>query len=464
MTTTFTHRFIPNSSPGVREEMLAEIGVSSVEEIYEEIPAELRFKGELSLPRDPLSEADVARVVTSILEKNRTTADYLCFVGAGCYDHYSPALLSEVMGRSEFLTAYAGIEVTDHGRFMAMFEYQSMMGDLLDMDVVGSAVYDGATASGDALQMASRVTGRRELVLTQNIDPDQLKVMLNYIGSWFDVTYVRDDPVTGTVDLDELRAKVSEKTAAVYIENPGYLGVVQTRPEEISRIAHDKGALLIVSVNPASLGVLAPPGQYGADIACGDGQPLGLPMACGGARLGILACRNEHKFVHSLPMLMVGILRTEVPGERAYTWHALFDRIFYGTREEARAISGTSSFLMALGAGGYMALLGPKGMRDLGVANMQKAAYAMSHLNSLAGVKAPVFDGPYFNEFLVDFSGTSKTVAEINRALLARGILGGKDVSTELPELGQVALYCVTENRTQSEIDRLVRTLDEVIR
>ena len=464
MTTTFNHRFIPNSSPGVREEMLAEIGVSSVEEIYEEIPAELRFKGELSLPRDPLSEADVARVVTSILEKNRTTADYLCFVGAGCYDHYSPALLSEVMGRSEFLTAYAGIEVTDHGRFMAMFEYQSMMGDLLDMDVVGSAVYDGATASGDALQMASRVTGRRELVLTQNIDPDRLKVMLNYIGSWFDVTYVRDDPVTGTVDLDELRAKVSEKTAAVYIENPGYLGVVQTRPEEISRIAHDKGALVIVSVNPASLGVLAPPGQYGADIACGDGQPLGLPMACGGARLGILACRNEHKFVHSLPMLMVGILRTEVPGERAYTWHALFDRIFYGTREEARSISGTSSFLMALGAGVYMALLGPKGMRDLGVANMQKSAYAMSHLNSLAGVKAPVFGGPHFNEFLVDFSGTSKTVAEINRALLDRGILGGKDVSTELPRLGQVALYCVTENRTQSEIDRLVRTLDEVIR
>jgi glycine dehydrogenase subunit 1 len=352
------------------------------------------------------------------------------------------------MGRSEFLTAYAGIEVTDHGRFMAMFEYQSMMGDLLDMDVVGSAVYDGATASGDALQMASRVTGRRELVLTQNIDPDRLKVMLNYIGSWFDVTYVRDDPVTGTVDLDELREKVSEKTAAVYIENPGYLGVVQTRPEEISRIAHDKGALVIVSVNPASLGVLAPPGQYGADIACGDGQPLGLPMACGGARLGILACRNEHKFVHSLPMLMVGILRTEVPGERAYTWHALFDRIFYGTREGARSISGTSSFLMALGAGVYM----------------QKAAYAMSHLNSLAGVKAPVFGGPHFNEFLVDFSGTSKTVAEINRALLARGILGGKDVSTELPELGQVALYCVTENRTQSEIDRLVRTLDEVIR
>ena len=462
MTETFTHRFIPNSSPGVREKMLAEIGVTSVEEIYEEIPPELRFNGELRLPRDPLSEADVARVIKAALEKNRS--DYLCFVGAGCYDHYSPALLSEVMGRSEFLTAYAGIEVTDHGRFMAMFEYQSMMGDLLEMDVVGSAVYDGSTASGDALQMASRVTGRRELLLTESVDPDRLKVMLNYVGRWFDVAYIKSDPTTGTVDLDDLAAKVTDKTAAVYIENPNYFGVIETRPEEISRIAHDRGALLIVNVNPASLGVLAPPGQYGADIACGDGQPLGLPMACGGARLGILACRNEHEFVHSLPMLMVGILRTEVPGERAYTWHALFDKIFYGTREEARAISGTSSFLMALGAGVYMALLGPKGMEDLAMMNMQRAAYAAKRLGALPGVKAPVFTAPHFNEFLVDFSASGKTVADVNRALLERGILGGKDLSTEFPRLGQAALYCVTENRTQAEIDRLVQTLDEVLR
>ena len=463
MTATFTHRFIPNSSPGVREEMLAEIGVDSVDEIYEEIPPELRFTGELKLPRAPLPEAEVARIIRATLAKNTTTADYLCFVGAGCYDHYSPALLAEVMGRSEFLTAYAGIEVTDHGRFMAMFEYQAMMGDLLEMDVVGSAVYDGSTASGDALQMASRITGRREIVLTQNIDPDRLKVMLNYVGNWFDVVYVKDDPATGTVDLDDLREKVSESTAAVYVENPGYLGVVQTRPAEISRIAHDKGALLIVNVNPASLGVLAPPGQYDADIACGDGQPLGLPMACGGTRLGILACKNEHDFVHSLPMLMVGILRTEVPGERAYTWHALFDEIFYGTREEARSISGTSSFLMALGAGVYLALLGPNGMRELGTANMQRAAYAMKRLDSLSGVKTPVFSGPHFNEFLVDFNDTGKTVAAINRALLERKILGGKDVSSEYPHLGQVALYCVTENRSQAEIDLLVRTLGEVI-
>jgi glycine dehydrogenase subunit 1 len=463
MTEHMVHRFIPNSSPGVREAMLAEIGVGSVDEIYEEIPAELRFLGKLDLPHQPLPEADVARIVSSILQQNKSTKDYLSFLGAGCYDHYSPAIVEEVMGRSEFLTAYAGIEVSDHGRFMAMFEYQSMMGDLLEMDVVGSAVYDGATAAGDALQMASRITGRRELILPQRIDPERLNVMNNYLQPWFDVVRVDDDPETGTMDLDDLRAKVSERTAAVYIENPTYLGVVQTEAAEIGRIAHQKGALLIASVNPASLGVLAPPGQYDADIACGDGQPLGLPMAGGGARLGILACKNEHSFVHALPMLMVGVLRTPVPGERAYTWHALFDKIFYGTREEARSISGTSSFLMAIGAGVYLALLGPQGMRELGTTNMARAAYAMSGLSTVPGVKAPALKGPHFNEFLVDFGGTGKTVAEVNEALLGHGILGGKDVSAEFPELGQVALYCVTENRSRSDVDRLVQTLAEVV-
>ncbi|HXZ99526.1 MAG TPA: aminomethyl-transferring glycine dehydrogenase subunit GcvPA [Candidatus Binatia bacterium] len=463
MTEALVHRFIPNSSPGMREAMLAEIGVDSVDRIYEEIPAGLRFEGKLDLPHAPMSEADVGRLVSAALERDRTAAEYLSFLGAGCYDHYSPALLGEVMGRSEFLTAYTGTEVTDHGRFMAMFEYQSMMGDLLEMDVVGSAVYDGATASGDALQMASRVTGRRQLVLPELIDPDRFRVMLNYLDPWFDVVRVKHEPATGIIDLADLRAKVSERTAAVYLENPGYLGVVETQAAEISRIAHAKGALLIAGVNPTSLGVLAPPGQYDCDIACGDGQSLGLPMACGGTRLGILACKNEDRFTRALPMLMVGILRTSVPGERAYTSHALFHRIFYGTREAARSISGTSAFLMAIGAGVYMALLGPRGMRDLGATNMQRAGYAMAHLNKLPGVRAPVFAAPHFNEFLVDFSATGRSVADINQALLQKGILGGKDVSVEFPEFGQVALYCVTETRTQAEIDWLVHVLAEVL-
>jgi glycine dehydrogenase subunit 1 len=462
VTEHLVHRFIPNSAPGVREAMLAEIGVNSVDDIYEEIPEELRFKGVLALPKEGLSEAEVARTVTAMLRKNQTTDDYLSFLGAGCEPHYSPALIAEVIGRSEFLTSYAGIEVIDHGRFLAMFEFQSMMGDLLEMDVVGSAVYDGSTAAGDAIHMASRITGRKELVLPRLMDPDRLQVMLNYNGPWFDITYVDADPRTGTIDLADLRAKVSDRTAAVYLENPTYLGTIETGCAEISRIAHENGALLIANVNPASLGVVAPPGQYDADIVCGDGQSLGLPMAGGGMRLGILACRNEVRFVHSLPMLMCGILPTAVPGERAYTWHALFERIFYGEREAARSYSGSSSFLMAIATAVYMSLLGPAGMKELAVANMQKSAYARRRIGAIAGVRSPVFDGPHFNEFLVNFDGTGKSVAEVNAALFTRGILGGKDVSKEFPALGQSALFCVTENHSQAEIDRLVSSLAEV--
>lgn len=464
MTSSLVHRYIPNSAPGVREAMLAEIGVASVDEIYEEIPEAVRFSGTLDLPAHGLSEADVASTVSALLARNRPASDYLSFLGAGSWAHYSPAIIREVIGRSEFLTSYHGSEVTDHGRFMAIFEYQSMMADLLEMDVVGAAVYDGSTAAGDAAQMASRITGRRELLVPRLMDPDRLAVMRNYAGAWLDLRAVDADPVTGALDLVDLRAKVTDRTAAVYIENPSYLGTVMTDCQEIGEIAHAAGALLIANVNPASLGVLAPPGRYGADIVCGDGQPLGLPHAGGALRLGILACPNEARFVHTLPMVMVGILPTIVPGERAYTWHALFDHIFYGERESARSFSGSSSFLMAIAAAVYLAMLGPRGMVDLGRRNMQKSAYAASRLGALSGIRAPLLEAPCFNEFLVGFDGTGRTVGQVNGALREHGILGGKDVSSEFPELGQAALYCVTEQHTLEDIERLVRTLDEVVR
>ncbi len=458
------HRFIPNSAPGVRQSMLAEIGVGSVDEIYEEIPPEVRFSGTLRLPERGLSEAEVARTISSLLAQNRPTGELLSFLGAGCWPHYSPALIREVIGRSEFLTSYHGLEVTDHGRFLAIFEYQSMMADLLEMDVVGAAVYDGSTAAGDAIAMASRITGRRELLVPRLIDPDRLAVLRNYAAGWYEIGFLDADERTGTLDLDALRSRVSERTAAVYVENPGYLGGVETGCADIAQIAHAAGALLIVNVNPASLGVLAPPGRYGADIVCGDGQPLGLPLAGGATRLGILACRNERRFVHALPMLMVGILPTIVPGERAYTWHALFESIFYGERESARSFSGSSSFLMAIAVAVHLAMLGPGGMVELGRANMQKSAYAARRLGTLPGVRTPVLAAPFFNEFLVGFDGTGRTVDQVHAALRERGIVGGKDVSREFPHLGEVALYCVTEQHTLGDIERLVGALEEIVR
>lgn len=464
MSTPFVHRFIPNSAPGVRESMLEEIGISDVEQIYEEIPEELRFKGELNIPKSPASELEVAKRIKAMLARNKTTEELLSFLGAGCWPHYVPALCDEIIGRSEFLTAYAGAEYSDHGRYQSMFEFQSMMGDLLAMDVVSAPVYDGPSASGDAVQMAYRATGRREVLIPKLTNPDRLTTMKIYCDPWLEIKEVDHNLETGQVDLNDLGCKISSQTAAVYIENPAYFGFIEAQCEDIAQIAHENGALFVVCINPASLGVLRPPGEYGADIACGEGQPLGLHMSCGGATLGILACRDEERLMMVMPSFMTGLTKTVVEGEYGFSRYTLYHRMHFEILDKARAFTGTASWLWGIAAAVYMALLGPQGMQQLGEVNMQKAYYAMDLLSGIKGVKAPVFSSTHFNEFVVNFDGTGKTVAEINQALLEHGILGGKDISEKFPQFGNSALYCVTEVHSKEDIDRLVETLKAVTR
>lgn len=459
----FVHRFIPNSAPGVREEMLKVTGYSTVDEIYEEIPEELRFTGDLKIPKHPTSELEVQRRIKRSLTKNQTTDEYLSFLGAGCWLHYVPALCFEIAGRSEFLTAYAGGDMTDFGRYQAMFEYQSMMGDLLGMDVVSTPVYDGTTAAGDALHIASRATERNEVLITGTISPNVFATIKNYSQPWMQIQKISYHPDTGLMDLDDLRARISENTAAIFIENPSYLGVIEDQCHEISEIAHRVGALLIASINPISLGLLEAPGEYGADIVCGEGQPLGMTQSCGGATMGILAVNDSDRFLELMPSFLVGISNTSVPGELAFSWHTLWDRMLYTTRDHARSFTGTSSWLWGITAAVYMALLGSEGLAELGKTNMQKAYYASSKLSEIPGIKAPYFSSTHFNEFVVNFDGTGKSVAEINKALLDRKIFGGYDLSKDFPELGQSALYCVTEVHQKTDIDLLVDTLLKVI-
>lgn len=459
----FVHRYIPNSAPGIREEMLKEIGIEDVEQIYEEIPEALRFTGKLNIPEEPLSEFDVANRIKTMLAKSKTTDELSSFLGAGCWPHYVPALCDEIIGRSEFLTAYAGADASDHGRYQAMFEYQSMMGDLLSMDVVSAPVYDGSTASGDAMHMASRATGRNEVVLPKTVSPDRLATITNYCDPWLQIQAVDYEPGTGQMNLEDLKSRISDRTAAVYIETPSYLGFIETQCEEIRQIAHENGALLIACVNPASLGLLAAPGEYGADIACGEGQPLGGHMQCGGATLGILGCNDAERFLELMPSFLSGISSTLVEGEYAFSWHTLWDRMLYATRAKAKSFTGSSSWLWGIAAAVYMALMGPEGMKQLGQVNMEKAYYAMELLSGIKGVKAPVFASPHFNEFVVSFERNGKTVREINEALFKEGILGGKDLSGEFPELGQSALYCVTEAHTKDGIEALAKTLERIV-
>ena len=267
--------YIPNSEEKVQQEMLDYIGVKSIEDLISDIPEDMRMKHKMELPEPFCDEAGLARHVNGILGKNKTAKELICFLGAGCYNRYVPALVDEVVNRSEFLTAYAGEPYEDHGRFHAMFEYQSMMAELLDMDVCNVPNYDGSQAVGTALRMACRITHRDEVIIPGNINPDTLRAVRTYLQPDVKITFTDYNPKTGRICLDCLKKNLTDKAAAVLVMNPNFFGIIEERAQDIADMAHEKGALLVAYVEPSTLGVLTPPSQYGADIACGDIQALG---------------------------------------------------------------------------------------------------------------------------------------------------------------------------------------------
>ena len=454
--------YIPNSVPAVKRRMLEEVGAQSTDAFFEDVPETIRLRGSMNLPPPLRSEYALRRHVEGILARNKTSREYLSFLGAGCWQHYVPAICDEVNQRGEFLTAYAGEPYDDHGRFQALFEYASMMGELLNMDAVNVPTYDGLQAAATSIRMASRITGRRQVVASGTINPDALSKIRDYCKPGIEVRLVGYDSETGQMDLDALRAEVSPATAAVYFENPSHLGLVETHGNEIAEIAHGRGSLCVVGADPISLGVLAPPVEYGADIVCGDIQPLGMHMQFGGGHAGYIATRDEERYVMEYPSRLFGIALTSVPGEYGFG-DVAYDRTSFAVREEGKEWVGTAAALWGITAGVYLALMGPQGMVEVGEGIMARARYAMLGMDRIDGVRAPVFQSPHFKEFVVNFDGTGRTVAEINQALLAREIFGGKDLTAEFPELGNSALYCVTEVHTKDDIDRLVGVLKEVV-
>lgn len=456
------HPYIPNSVSAVKKQMLKEVGAESVEDFFEDVPEELRLKKPLDLPPPFLSEHALKRHVEGIVEKNKTCGQYLNFLGAGCYQHHVPAVCDEVNQRGEFLTAYAGEPYDDHGRFQALFEYASMMGELLNMDVVNVPTYDGFQAAATSIRMASRITGRRDVLISRTINPDKLSKIRDYCKPELEIKLVGYDPETGHLDLDHLKAEICATTAAIYLDNPSYLGFIETHGDQISRTAHDHGAICIVGADPISLGVLTPPADYGADIVCGDIQPLGMHMQFGGGQAGFIATRDAERYVMEYPSRLFGIAPTSVSGEYGFG-DVAYERTSFAVREEGREWVGTAAALWGITAGVYLALMGPQGMAEIGEGVMCRSRYAMMEMAKVKGVEAPVFQSPHFKEFVVNFDGAGKTVAEITGGLLARGIFGGKDLSEEFPQLGNSALYCVTEVHTKGDIDRLVSALREVV-
>lgn len=456
------HPYIPNSAPEVKAKMLEKIGVEGIDALYKDIPESLRFKGEMNLPKPLSSEFALKRHIEGILSKNQTCQENISFLGGGCWQHYVPAICNEINQRSEFLTAYAGEPYEDHGRFHALFEYESMMGELLEMDVVNVPTYDWGQAVSTSIRMAERITERSEILIAKLISPSRLSIIRNYCKPAMDINLVECHPRTGRVSLDDLSAKISSETAAFYFENPSYLGNIEDQGQQISDIVHDHGALSIVGVDPVSLGILVPPSNYGSDIVCGDIQSLGMHMQYGGGLAGFIASHDEEQFVMEYPSRLFGMTQTIVSGEWGFG-DVTYERTSFDKREQGKEFVGTMAALWGITAGVYLALMGPQGMRELGQSIMQKSQYAMKKISEIEGVRAPLLQSPHFKEFAVEFNDTTKTVEEINKDLLKKGIFGGKDISHEFPEFGSSALYCVTEIHTKEDIDKLVQALHECV-
>jgi len=443
--------------------MLDAIGVTDVEELYGAIPERLRVPGLLDLPTPLVSEYALRRHVEGTLARNENCADTLSFLGGGCWQHYVPAVCDEIVNRGEFVSAYYGDTYADHGKLQALFEYASMIGELVELDAVSLPTYDWASAAATSICMAARITERPVAVVPASIGAERRSIVEGYCEPWVELVTIPFDPATGLLDLAELRNALSEEVACVYFEVPGFLGTIETQAEEITRLAHDVGALCAVGVDPISLGVLEAPTRYGADLVCGELQSLGVHMHYGGGLAGFVASPDEERFVSEYPTFLIGVGPTSVEGEYAFG-EVVWERTSYVQRGDSKEYTGTTQNLWAIAAAAYLALLGPQGLGDLGRGILERARYAGRRLGEIPGVRAPALSAPFFKEFVVDFAETGRTVAEINSALRERGIFGGLDLSERYSELGQSALFCVTEMHSQADIDRLADELAEVLR
>ena len=455
------HPYIPNSDPDIQREMLEAIGVSSMDEFYQCIPEPLRLKRKLNLPEALEAEWDLKRHVEGMMKKNTSCREYLSFLGGGCWQHHVPAVCDEINKRSEFLTAYAGEPYEDHGRFQALFEYASMMAELVDMDVVNIPTYDGSQAAATSLRMASRITGRDRVILAANSNPDRIRVIKNYCYPDMEVILADFTGESGTADTTRLQKLIGNDIAAVYLENPSYFGTIETSGKKIASMIHEAGGLFVVCCDPSSLGVITPPPRYGADIVCGDLQPLGMHMYYGGARAGFIATRDEEKFVSEYPSRLFGLAPT-THGEWGFG-DVAWERTSFAKRENAKEFVGTAAALWAITAGVYLALMGPSGMQELGEGILKRNAYARKRLSAISGIKVLFDKGFFFKDFALNFDDTEKTVKEINASLMEEGIYGCIDLSAEYPTLGQSGLFAVTEVHSACDIDRLAVALEKIL-
>ena len=465
--TPVVYPYIPNSVPEIKAQMLREVNAKDEMDLFDVIPKELLYTKRLNIPEAIGDEYSIKRFATEILDKNANASDHICFLGSGCAPHFIPAMCDEVTSRGELLTSYAGSGTMDVAKGQLVFEYCSMMAELVDMDSMSVAQVCGNDSAAHAMRIAGRLTGRKQILLPETVGRDFMMHVKNYCGGiaatggGLELLPVACDTKTGMLDLADLKSKLGSDTAAVFIENPTYLGNIEFGAKEIGAMAKTAGAEYIVYVDPISLGVMEAPGSYGATLVVGELQSMGLHMAAGSGQAGFIAVKDEERYFNSLKDMMFGYTPTSQPGEFSVSYYTAWDRTMYGKREQGMEFTGTNAALFAICAGVYMASMGPKGMEEVGTTIMQRSQYAQKKLSGIPGVKIQ-FQSPSFKEFVVNFDGTNRKVSEINKALLEKKIFGGKDLSAEFPRFGQSAQYCVTEVHTKADIDKLVAALTEI--
>lgn len=464
MNKNIVYPYIPNTAPETKKMLMEAVNAKDEREIFDVIPEHL-LCDRFDFPDPILDEYTLKRNTEEILNKNANLGTHLYFLGAGCAPHFVPSVVDELLKRGEFVTAYTS-DLGDQGRGQLQFEYQSMMAELLDMDVIAFPQYDGGSSLGHAIRMTRRLTGRRKVLVASNINKFALNIAENYLtqidGNYCDIIPIAYDKKTGLLDLKDLKAKLNEEIAGVVIENPSFFGTIEVHAEEIGKMAKAAGAEFVVYADPISLGLLEAPGSYGATIACGDIHSLGLHMAAGAGTGGYVMVKDDHKYAKELKDMMYAASPTGVDGEIGFSFEASFDRTSYEIREKSAEFTGTSAGLWTATAGAYLATMGPQGMREVGETIVAKSAYATKKIGMIKGVSIP-FSGTCFKEFVADFSGTGKTVEEINTKLLEKGIIGGYDLAKLYEDAEGKMLLCVTEIHLKKDIDKLVDAIAEIV-
>lgn len=443
--------YIPLSDKD-KKEMMARIGISSFEELFRSIPEKLKIKGSLNLP-GPLAEQEIVRYFEKISSLN-SGSDYLSFLGGGAYPHFIPYVVDYLSSRGEFLTPYTPYQPeVSQGTLQLIFEYQTLICQLTGMDIANASLYDGASATAEAVLMASRTTKRKKVLIASSIHPQYRQVIATYIRNMD----IQADEIgygqSGEIDYRELENKLNKETSTVVFQSPNFFGVIEN-VKRISQLTHSRNALsTVIITEPISLGILEAPGKLGADIVTGEGQSFGMPLSFGGPYLGFMASRQE--FMRQLPGRIAGETE-DVEGRRGFVL-TLSTREQHIRREKATSNICTNQAWCALRATIFLETLGKEGLKEVAWQNAQKANYAWEKISALKGVKKR-FSGTIFNEFVLEFSSD---LSELEKFLRGKKIMAGLRLEKHYPRLKNCLLLCITEIHSREKIDFLLDSIRE---